>query len=367
MLLILTIPAAFLSLISIAAAQDAARSFEVETATRQRRSFSVGTGEAACLAAAEKQIVRAPDKDDLHVTTTWLFKRDIARYFCPRIPHRFTALELGVFRGHTTAVLASIFSQVIAMDREAEYLREAGQHNRDRSNIVYLEFDTYADDWHILRANRVDVALIDADHYYNKVRADAHHVLAHLAPTLKYIIFDDYGMEEGVRRTVDELLDAKALHDCEPVGRGKEGQAWWLESWGWVNHTEGIICQRGDGNYQDAAAEFADVAFLLYAQPSDPLMRASGVISMQEGGGVWGSIWGRGSWERMVFPAEPHKLQLRLSLPGMAPGGWYAVFNRPRTAFTLSAINDPTAEAKWFGMKADKVNQVFMTANELFD
>ncbi|CAE8615709.1 unnamed protein product [Polarella glacialis] len=321
---------------------------------------------ASCLAAAETEIARSPDKDELHVTTSWLYKRDVARYFCAIGSRQLSVIELGVYQGHTTAVLASIFGQVIAVDIESEYLRASLEHNRDRRNIVFLTLDTYADDWNVLRANNVNVAVIDADHKYEKVRTDAHHALSYLAP-VDYLVFDDFGMEVGVRKAVGELVEAKALHDCQPVGRGKDESPWLLKGYGWINHTEGVICRRGAGSHEAAVADYLDIAFLLYAQPSDSLMRASSVISFQAEEQVLGtSTWGRGTWARNVLE-EPRKLQLSASLPGLPNGSWDVIFNRPRTAFLMSQAGDAEAKVEWFGLRADKVNQVFITANEFFE
>lgn len=322
--------------------------------------------EAACLQDVESEIQRVPDKQDFHPTTSWQFKRDLARFFCRMAPETLRAMELGVFRGYTTAVLATMFGHVLAVDIESEFLDASAAHNRERHNIAYLVFDSFADDWRVFRANHVDVVFIDADHKYDKVLGDAANALSYLKPA-SFLVFDDFGMEADVRRAVLELQEADVIRDCEHIGYGKDSQPWELRDFGLVNHTEGVICRRGLAKVSDVPARM-DLPYLMYTvNPEDPLLRSQGVLRFKANGGIWTSRWGGGFWRRPAV-SEPGEDILNVSLQKLAPGCWEALFNRPRTAFLLTPDSSPPlTPARWFGMRADKVNQVFTIANWEFD
>lgn len=322
--------------------------------------------EETCLQNAEAEVVRVPDKHEFHPTTSWLFKRDLAKYFCGRAPETLKVLELGVFRGYTTAVLAAMFGHVLAADVESEFLESSAAHNKDQHNIAYIVFDSFADDWRRFRANHVDVVFIDADHRYDKVLADASNALQYLSP-VSFLVFDDFGMEADVRRAVMELQQANVISDCEHIGHGKDGVAWELLDFGLVNHTEGVVCRRSSGKVINVPARM-DLPYLLYSvNPEDPLVRAQGVLRFKENGGVWTSRWGGGFW-RIPALLEAQRDALNVTIQNLPPGRWEALFNRPRTAFVLTPdASPPMTPARWFGMRADKVNQVFTIANAEFD
>jgi len=305
-------------------------------------------------------------QDEMHVTTSRLFKRDVAEFFCPRSPSKLTVLEVGVFRGHMTAVLASIFGRVLAVDIDGGYLRASAAHTGEPGNVAFLAVDTYADDWHVLRHNRIDVVIIDADHKYEKVWNDAYNALVQLHQ-VEFLVFDDFGVEEPVRRVVSELQALSMLEQCKPVGHGKDGRPWLLKDWGRVNHSEGLLCKRGPVRHANYSLEFVDVMFLVFSRPPDPLMRAQGIIRFKADNGVFAPAFGTGSWARSYGrKGSGHKLDtLTLDLPSLVPGLWEVQFNRPRSAFIMSPQG--SAEVKWFGIRADRVNQVFKTANNQFD
>lgn len=116
-----------------------------------------------------------------------------------------------------------------------------------------------------------------------------------------------------------------------------------------------------------ARAVYTDVTFLLYAVPADTLVRAEGVMSFKADGRVWTSHWGGGDWRA---PAEapigaPDVLEMRApTLPPEGPGLWEVLFNAGRTAFVLTP--EGSMATRWFGMRADKVNQVLRIASEQF-
>eukprot|EP00927_Polykrikos_kofoidii_P054966 TRINITY_DN49293_c0_g1_i1.p1 TRINITY_DN49293_c0_g1~~TRINITY_DN49293_c0_g1_i1.p1 ORF type:complete len:385 (+),score=50.14 TRINITY_DN49293_c0_g1_i1:102-1256(+) len=338
----------------------------------------------ACLERAEDEILRAPEKNELHVTTSRQFKRDLTEFFCAMPLERLaamTALEIGIFRGHTTAVLAAIFGKVIAIDVDSRYLQAASQHcSRSPSGVdrgvVFLAVDSFADDWKVLSSNRIHVAFIDGDHRYDRVASDANRALGLLEP-VDFLIFDDYGVEEGVRKVIGDLLKSGALKDCLPVGRGSDGDPWLLRGWSWVNHTEGMLCMRGPQVLEThASSDFQDSGFLVYASPLDHLLRASSIWNFQSSGTVWTDRWGKGTWRwpvrtgarsAVVADAQRARDILHVELPGLEPSEWEVLFNRPRTAFLLTDLHKPSSAAAWFGLRSNRVNQVFEVANEQFE
>ena len=144
------------------------------------------TAVEACVAAAKLVIQQWSENDDDKVTSSRLFKIHMAEYFCKLGSPSMTVLELGVHRGYTTLVWATIFRKVIAVDISEHWLRIAGQTTAEKSNVVFLTANLMADSWTIFRNNRVDAVIIDANHDYNYVRADAYNSLRHL-PDLKYL------------------------------------------------------------------------------------------------------------------------------------------------------------------------------------
>lgn len=332
---------------------------------------------AKCLEQAEAAVLQAPDKQEQHVTTSRLFKRDLAAHFCGRAK-QLTVLEIGIYMGHTTLVLAAIFGKVLAVDVETEYLEAAASHTRNQGNIVFIPFDSFTDDWHLIRSNKIDVVFIDGNHNYEKVRNDAVSSLSYLSAT--QLIFDDFGVEDPVRQVVTELQKADALVDCEPLGHGKDGRSWRLHDFGLVNHSEAIICSRGSTIKSGVEWARIDYPYFIYTVPADPLMRAEGVVRFtvkrtgelgrQARGHIWTSRWGSGSFRR-IHPEWPldengrFRDAFNVSLPGLGPGRWEALFNRGRTAFIFS--KEGTIEASWFGLRAEMVNHVFKVANYQFE
>lgn len=337
-----------------------------------------GNTRLACLARAEAEIAQAPDREGLFVTTSRAFKRDLASFFCARGADRLAVAEFGVFHGHTTAMLAAIFSQVVAVDVEPSYLQAAAARCARRENVFYVAFDTYADAWRILAAQRVDVAFIDADHKYEKVRSDAHNVLQYF-PQANWIIFDDYGVEEDVRRVVKELLEVEALRRCWPIGRGKGGGGWFFPNLGQVNHSEGTLCARGNASrMKEAKAEYVSVTYLLYAIPAEQLIRSVSVMSFKPDGLIFSSHFGEGAWQAPDAPVGPEASLRPVALgghrdfvsfvmpflPPEGPGVWEALFNSGRSAFVLTPPG--STQTRWFGIRADRVAQVFRVASESF-
>ena len=324
--------------------------------------LAAGRAMDACLEAAEAEIQKAPEKSEMFVTTSRLYKRHLAEYFCDTGKDRI-ALELGVYHGHTTAVLASIFRRVISVDIEKEYLEIAGGHCRNHSNVVFLCMDLMVDSWNVFASNDVNVAVIDANHHYEHVRADAENVLRHL-PHVEFLVFDDY-VEDGVARAVTELEDAGVLVACRGIGIGWNGSSWKFRDFDpanglsferWTNRSEGRICERSKS--AAPSPSFIDQRFYLYKQPLEHLCMA-GVFRLLAGGHVVTSAWGSGIWKTTARADV-----LLLQLPEMFSGPAEIHFNSGRVAFYLSRFG--SAEADWFGILDHWVQRPFQAASSLF-
>ena len=109
--------------------------------------------------------------------------------------------EIGAHKGYSTGHLAGIFSHVYAVDNSDLWTDFSRQLNRDKSNITYIKLDLYKESW--AKLPDCDVAFIDAVHHYETCLSDINNSIAHFK-SLKYIILDDYGVFEGVKRAVDE-------------------------------------------------------------------------------------------------------------------------------------------------------------------
>ncbi len=140
---------------------------------------------------------------EVSITTSYQYKRHIAEHFC-EIGKDLTAMELGVYHGYTTRILATIFKKVIAVDINKGLLQMAAKNVGPlEENVVFLFMDLMSDDWRKLANNDVDVVIIDADHTYAGVRRDAENVLKHL-PTLQWIVFHDTWWPQ-IERAVSEF------------------------------------------------------------------------------------------------------------------------------------------------------------------
>lgn len=148
----------------------------------------------------------------------------------------FKIAEIGSHKGYSTKVLSKIFSKVYAVDNNIEWTIFNKNFNKDAENIEYIALDIYKDSWEIL-PDDIEVSFIDAEHSYNCCKSDVMNCMKRLK-NLKYIIFDDYGVWEGVKQLVDELIENKSLFFEKFIGLtdvpGPNGIV--------KNVNEGIIC-----------------------------------------------------------------------------------------------------------------------------
>ena len=145
------------------------------------------------------------------------------------------------------------------------------------------------------------------------------------------MVFDDFGHEVGVQRTVNELQREGILTDCLGIGQGWNGSRWQFRNWdestgesfmSWTDKSEGIICKRGHTLTASPAQQFLDQRFYIYSQPLGKLCPA-GIFRLLPDGRLETSKWGAGTWMKAAEHAGPDSERrdaLLLELPGMAPG-----------------------------------------------
>jgi predicted O-methyltransferase YrrM len=148
----------------------------------------------------------------------------------------FKIAEIGSHKGYSTKVLSKIFSKVYAVDNSIEWTNFNKNFNKDATNITYVMCDIYNNTWDVIPED-VDVSFIDAGHSYECCKSDILNSLKRFK-SLKYIILDDYGVWEGVKRIVDEMIQNKTLIFESFIGindvPGPNGIV--------KNTNEGIIC-----------------------------------------------------------------------------------------------------------------------------
>jgi len=131
----------------------------------------------------------------------------IAEFFKDK--SHFKLAEIGAYKGYSTRILSQIFASVYAVDNSVEWTNLSKEFNKNRTNIEYVMLDIYKDSWNILPTD-IDVVFIDADHNYKSCKSDVFNSMKQFK-SLKYMVFDDYGVWPGVREIVDTLIKDKLL------------------------------------------------------------------------------------------------------------------------------------------------------------
>ena len=132
---------------------------------------------------------------------------DIADFFVSKKNYKIA--EIGSHKGYSTKILSKIFSKVYAVDNSIEWTEFNKNFNEDATNIEYVMLDIYKDSWEIL-PDDIEVSFIDAGHSYECCKSDILNSINQFK-NLQYIIFDDYGVWDGVKKIVDELMENKTL------------------------------------------------------------------------------------------------------------------------------------------------------------
>ena len=134
------------------------------------------------------------------------FRDDIKAFFKDKSHYKIA--EIGSHKGYTTRYLSDIFKTVYAVDNSIEWTNFNKDLNKDKKNIEYIHLDIYEDSWNIIP--EVDVVFIDAVHSYDGCKSDIYNSIKTFN-SVKYIIFDDYGVWPGVKQIVNECLTNEML------------------------------------------------------------------------------------------------------------------------------------------------------------
>lgn len=172
----------------------------------------------------EELLGTLPDKTQDVMTVTHRFRRDLLEFCRMRDCESKVAVEVGCYRGHTTALLSRLFRQVFALDHSGPNLAAARALNANRSNVIYLRVEIYSGAQHfgwadLLAENDIHMAFVDASHLYEHVVSDIHSALR--LPLVETLVFDDYGLIEPVREAVDSYREAGML-ECGAIGEDME-------------------------------------------------------------------------------------------------------------------------------------------------
>jgi len=155
-----------------------------------------------------------PDKRQNKNTTSLKFKTDIINYF--KDLNLDKCIEVGTSQGYSTRVLSFLFNEVITLENNIDCIHHAINFNSDRTNITYLHGDVYNSDWDVTSA---DAAFIDCVHTYDAVMYD---IKQSLNRHVKYLIFDDYGIDLKMKHAIDDFIktqkDIEITYIGEPAG-----------------------------------------------------------------------------------------------------------------------------------------------------
>eukprot|EP00933_Yihiella_yeosuensis_P027650 TRINITY_DN21551_c0_g1_i1.p1 TRINITY_DN21551_c0_g1~~TRINITY_DN21551_c0_g1_i1.p1 ORF type:complete len:323 (-),score=50.68 TRINITY_DN21551_c0_g1_i1:99-947(-) len=225
-----------------------------------------------------------------------------------------------------------MFAKVIAVDASEAFLRDNRMHNKDRVNILYAHLHSRLDGLQSLRYNDVHVAMVDAEHDYESVFQDVQQLLRFFGSTLRYLIFDDYATDEGVKEAVAEFTQKGQLKIVGGVGQRPP----WSYHGKVVHSWEGVICEvlprPPTPQLEEAAA--SDVKHPIigpwYSWIVDSLCASDDVIEFQSGGGCATSR-GPGRW----WADKNEKRGVWLSWPSHKPA-------------SLGGSDKPQVEESWY-------------------
>jgi hypothetical protein len=158
----------------------------------------------------ERNIIKYGNSKNIHDdvwTCSEKMRYDIYDFFKDKTD--FKIAEIGSHKGYSTRVLSKIFSKVYAVDNSIEWTNFSKDFNKDITNIEYVMLNIYSDSWDII-PDDIEVTFIDADHSYGGCKSDIMNSLNRFK-NLQYIILDDYGVWNGVKQIVDELIENKTF------------------------------------------------------------------------------------------------------------------------------------------------------------
>lgn len=182
--------------------------------------------------------------EDKHMnlaTTSNKFKTDLWNFFLKPNFSSMRAIEFGTHKGQTTRVLAHLFKEVITINLSWAHLASAMELNADLDNIRYVPFDLYQNEHTTNPVDDViDVFFIDAGHEYWQVHKDLARAMAMNTSDIPYVIFDDYGMMDGVYEVVTEFDGVLTI--VQEIGH-EAGHDFGGDPPRILKRSEGVICQ----------------------------------------------------------------------------------------------------------------------------
>lgn len=311
------------------------------------------------------------DKSNDYWTTSRDFKRDLRQFFGP-LATSWTVLELGSYHGGTSRVLSDIFKQVIAVDASDVFLGRNKLYNSDRSNIMFVRLHTRFDDLDALRNNDVQVVMVDAEHEYQSVRMDVADVLKVFKDSVQYLIFDDYGTDDGVHRAVSDLVREGRLQILGGIGKKPP----WKYHEQVVRTWEGVVCKvlAGPTALTDALEHTQEnstagaVGCMLdrtYFWMVGSMMCNEVQIRLEAGGEVH-TTRGPGRWRRDQSSAQ--EIWLEWPSTGGEMETWYLRFEDRCEKFAAAMIDKPgsTAAGVSEAMLESMLRRIFVSVNHEF-
>lgn len=189
----------------------------------------------------EEIIEKIPDKLQNKGTISSKFRLDFCEFMNQNKDDFLTkaCIELGTCQGYSTKMLSYFFKKVVTFEELEERTSNAKNFNSDVDNIEYRIQDIYNTNWWELE-EQIALVFIDADHSYESVKKDLENSLKLPFETKLYIVFDDYGAFNDVRRVVDESLGSGKIKFYKFLGESK-GFAYRSDKPA-LRDREGVIC-----------------------------------------------------------------------------------------------------------------------------
>ena len=153
------------------------------------------------------------DKHQNLTTTSFKFKTELWGYF--QGFQDKIGLEFGTHKGQTTRIMSFLFKTVHTVNNNKN--EKSKELNADRDNVHHYNFNLYSNA-KLPIDDVIDVALIDAGHGYSDVIKDVERVSRMNTADECYIVFDDYGALEQVRKAVDDLTSNGIISPVEFIG-----------------------------------------------------------------------------------------------------------------------------------------------------
>jgi hypothetical protein len=163
-------------------------------------------------------LTNIPDKRVETWTTSLKFKYDLIHYFQNiEGSEDFVCVEVGAWRGYSTHILAQLFGEVYSLEFDSNSVNLSKEFNKKYDNIIYRNINVYKDDW---GTPTINVSFIDCIHDYPHVLKDIENSIKRATNEL-YLVFDDYGLIQEVKRAIDDFIHSKTNIEVTYIGEPK--------------------------------------------------------------------------------------------------------------------------------------------------